>query len=97
MNSDIVIVAKAIKPNKSGKSDCMSELKSDHLLQGPNVLLDKIACLFTSMILHGYSPFNMKCSSIIPIMKNSRKSSNDSENFQCIAISSLMVNYLTGC
>ena len=62
MTSDIV--AKAMKHIKYGRSDCMSELKSDHLLYGPDVLLHKITCLFNIMIRHGYSSFNMKCSII---------------------------------
>ena len=86
---DSSTILQALHHIKRSKSDCMSDLKSDHLLFGPMVLLEKTACLFNCMLQYCYCPVNMRYSSINPLIKNSRKSSNDSDNYRGIAISSL--------
>jgi hypothetical protein len=58
------------------------------LIYAPDDVLVHLSLLFTSMIRHGFSPTPFIKSTIVPIPKNVRKSTNDSSNYRGIALNS---------
>ena len=66
-------VKPAINQMKIGKTDCSSDLTTDHLKNGTSRLYSMLAILFQTMITHGYAPGTMLHSSIILIVKDKRK------------------------
>lgn len=83
-------VTKAMSKLKSGKSDALEGLFSDHFRAAPIELHVHIALLLTTMLIHGISPLDMLLSVLVPIPKNLKKSLQDSNNYRSIAISSLI-------
>ena len=67
-------VEDALHDLSSGKADGNIGIYSDHLLHGTKLL-------FNSMIVHGYTPTQMRTGTIIPIVKNKRADVSDSDNF----------------
>lgn len=89
-NVSAVDVRKAVVHLKSGKHDGMSELFSDHILNSTERFQCYTSLLFTAMLKHGYPPDAFLMSTIIPIIKNKRKSKSDSDNYRGIALSSCL-------
>lgn len=81
-------VVAALSNIKRGKNDGYGMLYSDHFINGPSRLLVLLSMLFNSMIVHGFSPDGFNVSTIQPLVKNKRKSLNDSSNYRAIALSS---------
>ena len=81
-------VIEAISQIKHGKKDGYSLIYTDHFINGTNKLYIMLSLLFSSMIVHGFSPDGLNISTIQPLVKNKRKSLNDSSNFRAIALSS---------
>ena len=81
-------VVEAISQIKHGKKDGYSLIYTDHFINGTNKLYIMLSLLFSSMIVHGFSPDGLNISTIQPLVKNKRKSLNDSSNFRAIALSS---------
>ena len=79
---------------KSNKSDGNEGLLSNHIINGSTLLYDNIAMLCTAMIYHGYASPNLRLSTVIPIVKNKKKSLNDSGNYRGIALSSILSKLL---
>ena len=65
-----------------GKNDGSSGLSTDHIIDSAEKLHADLAFLFTAMLRHGSVPEDMILSTVIPILKNFRKSINDSENYR---------------
>ena len=82
------IVTKCISNLNHGKMDGNKGHSTDHLIHGTRKLNTYLSLLFTSMLTHAATPYDMLLSTIIPIPKNKRKSLNDSENYRGIALSS---------
>jgi hypothetical protein len=83
-------IKKAVKRLKHGKHDGDNGHYSDHLINGTSRLYTYMSLLFTSMLVHGFSPEGFHISTVIPIPKNKRKSLNDSDNYRAIALGSIM-------
>ena len=83
-------VKQAINQIKIGKTDCSSDLTTDHLKNGTSRLYTMLAILFQTMITHGYTPGTMLHSSIIPIVKDKKKLITCSYNYRGIAMSSVL-------
>jgi len=83
-------VKQALSQLKIGKTDCSSDLTTDHLINGTSRLYSVLSTLFQSMVTHGYTPGAMLFSSILPIVKDRRKSTTYSDNYRGIAISSVL-------
>ena len=81
-------IHRAIAKLKYDKQDGNSGFSTSHLIYGGEKLLVFIALLFSSMLIHGYTPKGMLLSVIIPIPKDTRKSLNKSDNYRGIALSS---------
>ena len=84
----------AIKRCAKGKHDGNIGLFSDHIIHGTPKLYDYIARLFTSMILHGFSPTDMLMGTMIPIPKNKRVSVQKSDQFRAICLQSVLCKIL---
>lgn len=87
-------IKEALRSLKVGKSDGNLGLYSDHFIRGTNLLYTYISFLFNAMLKHGYTPDSMCIGTIIPIIKNKRKSTNDSDNFRGICLQSSLCKLL---
>ena len=81
-------VIDAMSRIKRGKNDGYGMLYSDHFINGPHRLYVLLTMLFNTMIIHGFSPDGFNVSTIQPLVKNKRKSLNESSNYRAIALSS---------
>jgi hypothetical protein len=84
-NDDIL---NALPQIKCGKNDGLGIIYTDHFTYGTNRLYIMLALLFNAMIVHGFSPDGLNMSTIQPLIKNKRKSCNESSNYRAIALSS---------
>lgn len=82
------LLRKCILRLKRGKHDPLSGLDSDHLINGPVVLLTALSNLFNAMIVHGHTPDCLLHSTIIAIPKNINASLCSSDNYRGIALAS---------
>ena len=73
-NISINDVIDAVMHLKSGKSDGNEGLNSDHFIHGTNKWYAILDLLFTSYLLHGYSPDSMILGTMNPIPKDKRTS-----------------------
>ena len=85
----------AIKGLKSDKSDGSTDLTSDSLVNGTDLLFECITNVFTIMLQHAYAPKHCMMSTIVPILKGMTSNLKSSENYRPIAIISLLGNVLT--
>ena len=84
----------ALKDLSSGKSDGNIGIYSDHFLLGTKLLWKYLTLLFNSMLVHGFTPSQMLIGTIIPIIKNKRESSSNSDNFRGICLQSSLCKIL---
>ena len=84
-SSDIINGLKNVKLNKS---DGCGTLYTDHFVNGTHLLYTLLSFLFNAMIRHGFSPDGLNKSTVVPIVKDKRKSLNDSSNYRAISLSS---------
>lgn len=82
-------VKDAVTRLKPDKRDGNPELHSDHIINACSEFYSHVACLFTSIAVHGVSPESLLSSTIIPIPKGRNANLTDSANFRGIALSSL--------
>ncbi len=75
---------------KCGKKDGSDGVYSDHLIHGTRTLYVHLSLLFSVMLRHGSVPDSLCTSTLIPIPKSKRKSTNDSNNYRAIALSSIL-------
>ena len=83
-----IMVKDAIKKLNKGKGDVSDIFSTDSFINAPDNLCDYLALLFTSMLTHGFSCSYFNLIHFSPIIKNKRKSFNDSNNYRAIAINS---------
>lgn len=81
-------VSKCISNLKYGKHDGYLGHYTDHLINGTQRLHIMLSLLYSSMLIHGFTPEAMLLSTIAPIPKDMKKSLNDSTNYRGIALSS---------
>ena len=67
---------------------------SNNFLPGTHLLYTCIAQLFSAMLCYGFAPRLFLRSTMIPIPKEGRSSSSNSNHFRSIAISSILSNIL---
>ena len=82
------LLQKCLLRLKRGKHDPLSGLDSDHLINGPLVLLTALSHLYNAMIVHGHTPDCLLRSTIIAIPKNTNASLCSSDNYRGIALAS---------
>ena len=83
---NVIYVIKQLKQNKSDGN----RLWSNNLIFACHRLYAVLNLLFNSMLVHSFSPGNMRVSTIIPIPKSTKKSLNDSSNYRSIALGSVI-------
>ena len=84
------MVAKSISKLKHSKSDGNSLEISNHFINGTAKANIYLTLLFRPIINHGSIPEPMLLGTIAPILKNSRRTMNDSSNYRGITLSSIM-------
>ena len=77
-----------LKHLNCGKHDGYLGHYTDHLINGTERLNDMLSLLFTSMMVHSFTPEEMLVCTIAPIPKDPRKSLNNISNYRGIALSS---------
>ena len=63
---------------------------SNNIIHAPHKSFVLISLLFNSMLTHGVLPDEMLLGTITPIVKNRRKSVNESSNYRAITLSSIL-------
>jgi exonuclease III len=75
---------------KLNKYDGIDGYCTNHLIYGPHILHVYLSLLFSCMTVHSIIPSSFSLSTVVPIVKNKRKSVNSSDNFRSIALSSVL-------
>ena len=83
-------VLSAVKQLKSGKKDGYKGLFSDHIIKGTPTLYSILSKLFTTMLVHGHTPTEMRKATLISIPKDYSKPLSNSDNFRGISLLSMM-------
>ena len=81
-------LTESLKSLLSGKNDGYIGIYSDHIIHGTEMLNSFILRLFNSMLSHGFTPNKINVGTIIPIIKDKRKSINSISNFRGICLQS---------
>ena len=84
-------VKEAIKQMKPRKSDVTGGFSSDSLLHAPDILLEQLALIFRSFLLHGTVTLSLLACAFLPLLKSSLKDSSDPGSYRAIAGSSLIL------
>ena len=82
------IITDKIKPNKS---DVQQDFNSDCLKNCPEEFYRQLAGLFSALAVHGFVPAVLLLCAIVPLVKDTSGSLDDSSNYRGIAISSLFL------
>jgi hypothetical protein len=83
---DVQTIQQCINQLKSQKYDGDRGLWSDHLIWAPPEFIDHLCCMFTDMIIHGYTPSPLLLSTVIPLIKDKSQDICPSANFRGIAL-----------
>ena len=82
-------VKDAVKSMKKGKKE-ENGLYTDHFINGPERLFIMISILFNSMIIHGIAPSDFLIGTMIPIIKDHRKSCKKFDNYRTLTLGTIM-------
>ena len=86
-----VLIVDIINKLKFGKGDAVFNWGSDALKHGVQELAPHLKVIFRALLIHGHiSEFFSLCA-LVPLVKNSKNSKFNSENYRLIAISSIML------
>ena len=83
-------VTAAVNKLKHGKTDGMEGMCSDHIINGPQVLLVYLSFILNCMLTHGISPDSVICGTMVPIPKGKFKQLTVSDNYRAITLSSII-------
>ena len=84
-NISVQNVKDGINKLKLGKKE-ENGLYSNHFIYGSDRLLVVISLLFNSMLIHGIAPDDLLLGTMIPLIKNSRESKQNSDNYRALTI-----------
>ena len=76
---------------KKGKADVTGGFSSDAILNGPDVLFDKLAFIYRSWCVHGTVTPSLLACAFLPLLKSSLKDPADTGSYRAIAGSSLLL------
>ena len=82
-------VKDAVLSLKNGKRE-ESGLYSDNFINGPDSLFIFISIIFNSMIIHGIAPSDFLVGTMIPIVKDHRKSCKKFDNYRTLTLGTVM-------
>ena len=84
-------VKKATERLKPGKSDPSFSFSSDCLKINSRTLLDYLAIMIQSFLIHGHVPQFMLMATLVPIIKDKLSSISSSKNYRSVCITSLVL------
>ncbi len=87
---DIHDVIKAVHRLKDGEFDSEEGLNSEHIINGPHLLIVLLTCVFNCMLVHDVTPDSMLADTMVPIPKGNRSILTCSHNYRAIALSSIV-------
>ena len=76
---------------KSGKADISGGYSSDAILNGPDVLFEKLAAVFRSWCVHGTVTPTLLACAFLPLLKRPLKNPADPGSYRAIAGSSIIL------
>ena len=82
-------VRSAVKDLKCNKRGGYSGLSTDYVISACDELFIHIACLFSSLVVHGVVTDDVLVSILLPIPKSKNANSTVSSNYRAIALSSV--------
>ena len=85
------LMKEASKNLKSNKSDPVSKIVSDYLINAPDILYKHLSNIMQSYVIHGHLSSTLGICTLLPIIKDKLSSSEDSNNYRSIAISSVIL------
>ena len=85
------LVKEASKKLTSNKSDPVSDIVSDFLINAPDILYVQLSNIMKSSVTHGYISRILGFCTLLPIIKDKLGSFEDSSNYRSIAISSVIL------
>ena len=88
------LVTKLLDRLNNGKSDQVFNFKSDGLKTAKDIIAAPLAKVLKSFLIHGYVTDLFLSCSLIPLIKDNRKSKTVSSNYRLIAISSLLLKLI---
>ena len=88
------LVNKLINKLHSGKNDQAFNFKSDCFKYSAEIISPSLANLFKSFLIHGYMPELFLSCTLIPLLKDKKKSKLISKNYRLIAISSILLKLM---
>ena len=88
------LVSKLIGRLNNGKNDQFFNFKSDGLKLSKDIISIPLAKILKAFLVHGYATDLFLSCSLIPLIKDNRKSKTVSNNYRLIAISSLVLKLM---
>ena len=85
------IVKEASDKLSQYKSDPISDIVSDYLLNAPDILYTHLSNIMRSFVIHGHLSSMLAICNLLPIIKDKLGKSDDSNNYRSIAISSVVL------
>ena len=85
------IVKEASDKLSQYKSDPISDIVSDYLLNTPDILYTYLSNIMRSFVIHGHLSSMLAICNLLPIIKDKLGKSDDSNNYRSIAISSVVL------
>ena len=74
---------------KNGKKE-ESGIFTDHFINGPDRLFIILSIIFNSMLVHGIAPSELLVGTMIPIVKDYRKSRKQSDNYRTLTLGTVL-------
>ena len=87
----ITLVKEASKKHKPDKSDPISEIFSDYLINAPDILFQHLSDVMKTYIAHGHLTQTLAIYTLLPMIKDKLGKASDSNNYRSIAISSVIL------
>ena len=85
------LINEVSKNLKLNKSDPVFKIVSDYLINAPDILYKHLSNIMQSYVIHGHLSSMLGICTLLPIIKDKLSSSEDSNNYRSIAISSVIL------
>ena len=80
--------SKRLRPNKS---DPISSILSDYFINAPDIVYTHLSNIMHSYLTHGHISTVLTVSTMFPVLKDKLGNHSDSNNYRCIAVSSVIL------
>ena len=84
-------VREAAELKKCGKADVTEGFSSDAILNGPDILFERLASVYRSWCVHGTVTPSLLACAFLPLLKSSLKDPADPGSYRAIASSSIVL------